>query len=120
LEFARYTLIGGFATVGHYAILIALVEALRVPPSIAAASGAVCGALIAYAGNRRFTFPGNHRHRKALPRFLLVAALGAALNGGIVWAGTTILAWHYLAAQVAATLLALVITYSYNRSWTFA
>lgn len=120
MEFARYTLIGGLATGGHYAVLIALVEALRVPPSIAAALGAICGALIAYAGNRRFTFSGNHRHRKALPRFLLVAALGAALNGGIVWAGTTVLAWHYLAAQIAATLMVLIITYRYNRAWTFA
>ena len=120
MEFARYTLIGGLATGGHYAVLIALVEALRVPPSIAAGLGAICGALIAYAGNRRFTFSGNHRHRKALPRFLLVAALGAALNGGIVWAGTTVLAWHYLAAQIAATFMVLIITYSYNRAWTFA
>jgi putative flippase GtrA len=120
LEFARYTLIGGLATGGHYAVLLALVEGFGVPPSIAAAIGAACGALIAYAGNRRFTFPGNHRHRRALPRFLIVAALGAALNGGIVWAGTNILAWHYLVAQIAATLLVLVITYTYNRSWTFA
>lgn len=120
MEFVRYTLIGGLATGGHYAVLLALVEAFHVAPSFAAAIGGTCGALIAYAGNRRFTFPGGARHRTALPRFLLVAALGAALNGGMVWAGTAVLGWHYLAAQMAATLTALLVTYGYNRSWAFA
>ncbi|MCG6876279.1 MAG: GtrA family protein [Betaproteobacteria bacterium] len=113
-------MIGGFATGVHYMVLLSLVEGLHVTPSLAAASGAVCGALVAYAGNRQFTFRHGPRHRTALPRFLLVAALGAALNGGGVWAGTAILGWHYLVAQIAATLVVLLITYGCNRTWTFA
>lgn len=120
MAFVRYTLIGGFATGGHYVVLLLLVEGFHVAPWLAAATGATCGALIAYAGNRQFTFPGGPGHRTALPRFLLIAALGAALNGGMVWAGTVALGWHYLAAQIAATLAVLLVTYGFNRSWTFA
>lgn len=120
MAFIRYTLIGGAATCVHYAVLLTLVDGLNLTPALAAASGAACGALVAYAGNRRFTFISRPYHRTALPRFLLVAAFGAALNGGVVWAATAALGWHYLAAQVAATLLILLATFSINRSWTFA
>lgn len=120
LAFARYTLVGGVATGGHYSVLLTLVEGFGATPALAAASGAACGALLAYAGNRRFTFRGRSNHGAALPRFLLVAAAGAGVNGAVVWAGTTALAWHYLAAQIVATLLVLVATYGVNRAWTFA
>lgn len=117
--FVRYSSIGGFATVVHYIVLMILVEWFYVAPSLAAASGAACGTLIAYAGNRKFTFTCRSQHRIALPRFLLVALLGTVLNGAIVWVGTEVMPWHYLVAQVAATLFVLLITYHLNRNWSF-
>lgn len=104
----------------HYVVLIALVEGFSVIPAVAAASGASCGALIAYAGNRRFTFSNSSSHARTFPRFIFVAALGALLNGAVVWVGVSLMGWHYLMAQLVATLLALLITYGLNRSWTFA
>lgn len=104
----------------HYAVLMLLVEWFYISPSLAAASGAACGALIAYGGNRQFTFVSHSRHRLALPRFLLVAVLGVVLNGAIVWAITEALSWHYMVAQVVATLGVLLITYRLNRNWTFS
>lgn len=119
MPFIRYALIGGFATATHYAILLVLVESLDVPAPTASALGALGGALVAYIANRRFTFPSVATHRRALPRFLVVAALGAGLNSLIVWLGTSALPWHYLAAQAVATVVMLVLTYHINRSWTF-
>lgn len=118
--FHRYVLVGGIATGFHYLILLGLVELGHVAPAIAAGTGAALGALVAYAGNRRFTFSGcTQPHRVTLPRFLLLAALGAAMNGGIVWAGSEIAGWHYLASQILATLFTLIVTYTFNRFWTF-
>jgi len=121
VAFARYTLAGGVATAVHYAVLLALVELLDLPPALAAAIGALCGAAVAYLGNRRFTFTETTvAHGRALPRFLLVAVVGAGLNGLIVWFGNSVLGWHYLLAQALATLLVLFLTYRLNRHWTFA
>ncbi len=120
LAFVRYTSIGGFATAVHYLVLIMLVEWLDLAPSLAATSGAACGALIAYVGNHRFTFGSRSRHHIALPRFLFVAALGAVLNGVIVWLGTEALSWHYLIAQVVATFVVLLMSYHFNRTWSFS
>jgi putative flippase GtrA len=121
LAFIRYTLTGGVATAVHYAVLLALVEWLGVPAPWAAGVGALCGAALGYLGNRHFTFQASGAsHCQAVPRFLAVALAGAALNGLIVWLGTQLLGWHYLAAQVLATLVVLGLGYRLNRSWTFA
>ena len=116
----RYLLVGLLATATHYAVLIALVELAGAAAAPSAACGAACGALAAYAGNRRFTFPGGAAHTQALPRFLAVAALGAAINGAIVYTGTEILGMHYLAAQVIATSIVVWSGFVLNRRWSFA
>ena len=41
-------------------------------------------------------------------------------GNGLVWGGVHLLNWHYLAAQLVATLLVLGLTFRLNRSWTFA
>lgn len=94
-------------------------ESLGVLAPTATALGALGGAMVAYLANRRFTFSSVARHRRALPRFFVVAALGAGLNSLIVWVGTSALIWHYLAAQAVATVVILALTYHLNRSWTF-
>ena len=118
--FGRYLLVGLLATAVHYALLIALVELARAAAAPSAAFGAACGALAAYAGNRRFTFAGGAAHAQALPRFLAVAALGAAINGAIVWTGTKIIDMHYLAAQVVVTSIVVWSGFVLNRRWSFA
>jgi putative flippase GtrA len=118
--FGRYLLIGLLATAIHYALLMALVELAGAAAAPSAAFGAACGALAAYAGNHRYTFVGGAAHRRALPRFLAVAALGAAANGAIVWAGTEFLGMHYLAAQVVATTIVVWSGYVLNRRLSFA
>jgi putative flippase GtrA len=118
--FGRYLLVGLMATGIHYALLVALVELAGAAPAPAAILGAACGALGAYAGNRRYTFAAASAHGQALPRFLAVAALGAVTNGAIVWAGTSVLGMHYLAAQVVATSLVVWGGFVLNRRWSFA
>jgi putative flippase GtrA len=115
-----YALFGGLATAVHYLVLVALVEFADIGAGLAAATGAVCGALAAYAGNRTFTFASDSAHRRALPRFLTVAALGAITSAVLVFAGTEWFGLHYLVPQVAATILVLFAGFSLNRRWTFA
>lgn len=121
MAFGRYTLIGGAATAVHYAALFILVEVAGLAAGWAAAIGVAAGAFVAYLGNRRFTFTGSRaRHRRALPRFLAVATLGASVSGFVVWLGSAELGVHYLLAQVLATVVVLVTTYRLNRAWSFA
>ena len=117
-HFIRYTAVGAIATAAHYAVLIACVEWGRWPAFIASGTGAVVGAQVAYAGNRWFTFAHTGAVRASWPRFQATALLGALFGMAVVALGVR-LGVHYLLAQIAATLLSLVLTFAINRVWTF-
>src|SRR5262245_8016411 len=75
-QFLTFAAVGAVGTAAHFAVLVLLVEALDFSPAAATTVGFVCGAVVNYALNRRFTFVSARSHRAALPQFLLVAALG--------------------------------------------
>lgn len=119
-QFILFTGIGAIGTVGHYATLILLVQALHADPVIATTIGFTVGALINYLLNYRITFNSNKRHREALTKFFSVAALGAVINALIMTAGINISDQHYLVIQVIATSIVLVFNFIANKYWTFA
>lgn len=120
LPLVRYTGAGAAATLSHYAVLMALVEWLRVLPAIAAGVGTCVGAAVSYAINRHFTFATSTPHAQAVPRFVTVALVLAVLNAAGVGFGTRVLGWPYLAAQVACTIVLLFAGFVMHRRWSFA
>ncbi|HEV7914868.1 MAG TPA: GtrA family protein [Albitalea sp.] len=117
-RFARYTLVGAFATAVHYALLALVVEGLHWPAWLGSGIGAVVGAQVAFAGNRAFTFGHAGDVAPAWAKFQGTAMAGALLGMAIVGGGVR-LGLHYLAAQVIATGAGLVLTFAINRAWTF-
>jgi putative flippase GtrA len=118
-HFVRYSAVGAIATAAHYLVLIACVEWGHWPAFIASGTGAVVGAQVAYAGNRWFTFAHTGAIRASWPRFQATALIGAVLGMALVALGVW-LGVYYVLAQVAATLLGLMLTFAINRAWTFA
>lgn len=114
----RYTLVGAAATALHYALLALLVEAFGWAAWLASGAGAVAGAQLAFFGNRRFTFAHDGTKGAAWLRFQGTAALGALIGMAVVAWGVHA-GWHYLSAQVVATLTSLFVTFAVNRHWTF-
>lgn len=119
MSLLRYGAVGGVATAAHYLLLWALVELGHWPPPLAAGAGAALGAQLGFVGNRWFTFEHQGPWFAAWWRFQLTALLGGVTSVLVVALGVR-LGLHYLLAQMAATLLALVLTYAINRRWTFA
>ena len=119
-QFIIYAGIGAIGTIGHYATLVLLVQAIHTEPVFATTTGFVVGALINYVLNYRITFNSNKRHREALTKFFSVAALGAVINATIMSAGINMFDAHYLVTQVVATCFVLVLNFTTNKYWTFA
>ena len=117
--FARYALVGALATLGHWLLMVLLVEGAGMAPWLASGCGAAFGAQLAFFGNRRFTFNHAAAAGPAWWRFMGTAALGAVLGMAVVAAGVALGA-HYLLAQALATGLVLLLTFVINRGWTFA
>jgi putative flippase GtrA len=116
-----YAAVGALATAAHYVLLAVLVESAWLNPGPAAACGACLGAVVAYWGNRAFTFRATPApHGRAMWRFAAVALAGAGLNGLIVAWGHGAWGLHYLVAQAIATVLVMLLTYHLNRWWTFS
>jgi len=123
--FIRYGMTGAIATIFHYLLLLLLVEVLGVKPWIASGFGAICGAMVAYIGNRKFTFASQissnpTSNYKTLPRFLTIATPGAGLNSLLMWLMTHYFNLYYFAAQIIATIIVIIVTYHLNQHWTFA
>jgi putative flippase GtrA len=114
----RYTLVGAVATGVHYALLALWVEIAGWPAWLGSGFGAAVGAQVAYLGNRQFTFGHVGRMGTSWRRFQVTALCGALL--GMLIVGVAVgLGWHYLLAQLLATLTSLLLTYAINRAWTF-
>jgi putative flippase GtrA len=118
-QFMRFATVGGFATLLHYSVLIALVELGGLSPLAGTSVGYVCGGLFSYAMNYYFTFDSDGHHGKTLAKFVIVVAAGFFINGFILQTLISSLAMNYLLAQAIATILVLIWNFSCSRFWAF-
>jgi putative flippase GtrA len=131
-QFVRFAGVGAIGTGAHYMTLFALMG-MGAHPTAATSAGAVIGAFVNYALNYRYTFHSRQRHRDTLWRFLTLAVIGLALNGGIMHGLLALAAragivadaaqasiWIVLLIQMIATGAVLLWNFAGNRWWTFA
>lgn len=118
-QFLSFTAVGAVGTTAHYATLIALVQVFHAHAVLSSAAGFTVGALVNYSLNYRLTFRSTKLHHDSMPKFFIVAIVGLALNTAIMALLVEVLGFHYLVAQVLATLTVLAWTFTANRLWTF-
>ena len=118
-QFVKFTSVGFVSAIGHYGLLIALVQIAAVPAVPASAAGALLGACINYSLNYHYTFRSTRQHHESVLRFALVAVVGLVLNTLFMWVGVELIEVHYLLSQVTTTVLLLIWSFAANRYWTF-
>jgi putative flippase GtrA len=111
---------GAAAAVTHLLVVILLVEAWGAAPLVANAGGFLVAFGVSYLGHRHLTFAaGAVPARQSLPRFLLVAGLGFALNEGLFALLLATTALPYQAALVLVLLAVAGVTFLLSRQWAF-
>ncbi len=118
-KFLRFALVGSFATVLHYAILLVLVEGFALAEVLASSIGFAVSSGFNYALNYRYTFQSTQQHRATYSKFILVALAGLTLNGAVLAAAMHYLEVHYLWAQLGATGIVLLWNFAGNHLWSF-
>jgi putative flippase GtrA len=88
-------------------------------PVIASAIGFLLSILVSFTLQRCWVFDSSTPTWVSLPRFLAVIAVGFALNGAVMLAGTEVLDLHYLWPQALVFFLVPLSNYSLNTLWTF-
>lgn len=118
-KFGRFLLVGALCTGLQYLMLVALVEGLGLSAPIASTIGYAASSAVNYFLSYSFTFASAERHRRSLPRFVLIGVVGLLMNGAVTFVGINIYGVHYLLAQVAATIVTLAWNFLANLRWTF-
>lgn len=118
-QFLGFAAVGGLGTAVHYLLLFGLVSGLGVRPFLGALLGSCTGAVVNFFLSHCWVYASRQHFLATAPRFFAVAGLGALLNSALVHIFTSAAGWHYLLAQVQATVLVLVFNYLVNSIWTF-
>ena len=118
-RFVTYAAIGAIGTLAQYAVLVGVVDLRVAGPVAGSVAGAVVGAIVNYLLNYRITFKSNSRHAAALPKFAMTAGAGILVNALVMACLTGPAGVHYLVAQLIATGVVLILTFSVNSVWTF-
>ena len=118
-QFVNFTGVGFISAIGHYGLLIVLVQIAGVPAVPASAAGALLGAGINYTLNYHFTFRSSKRHREAVLKFVVIAVVGLLLNTVFMWVGVELIGAHYLLSQIVTTGLVALWNFTGHRNWTF-
>lgn len=120
-RFLKFALTGAMAAAVHLVSVLVLVESAAMAPLRANLAGFALAFLCSYAGHRRLAFRDNAaRHRQALPRFLLVAVAGLALNQLLFALLLAYAGLPWLLALALVIVLVAIATFLLSRAWAFA
>lgn len=119
IRFLKFSIVGAIATICQYAALVVLVEFASIDSVAASAMGFVIGAFVGYVLNYRHTFQSTLPHRVALPKYLVTAGIGLALNTAVMFGLVRYLHVYYILSQVGATAVTLIWNFAINSAWSF-
>lgn len=118
-QLARFGVVGVAALFIHWLTVISIVP-LGISPLIANVIAFVVSFQVSYWGHRRWTFDASHvPHRTALPRFLLIASFGFALNELLYFVLLKYTMIGYRLSLLIVLSIVPVTTYLLSKRWGF-
>lgn len=116
-EIIIFLIVGGSSSLLQLTLLAAMIELLALPKTTASASAYLLSAAYNYLMNYHLTFSSDKGHRKTLPKFLVVVAIGVSINT-TCFTGL-LLFTPYLVAQTGAILVTLVANFALHKLWIY-
>lgn len=111
---AKFGIVGVTGTGVYYLTLMAFVEWMGVGVMLATSICFLLVVLQNYILHHRWTFESDSPHRKALPQFFAMSAVGFAINWIVMYTGVRLLGFRYLLVQLVA--IALVVAWNWSIS----
>ena len=115
----RFALVGVTGALVYYAFLCLLVEVAHMPVMTSTCSAFLFVSFENYFMHYLWTFRSATPHRKSLPRFLFMSAVGFSLNGVIMFVGVECFTFNYLAVQGVAVAVVVLWNFTLANYWIF-
>ncbi|MCB8839383.1 GtrA family protein [Aurantimonas sp. VKM B-3413] len=119
LQYAKFGLVGGFATLFHSILFVAFVGGLGVRPMLANSLAFSCALVVSYLGNYRWTFGAGSRSWLSFTKFAVVSLIGFGLNSLAIFVIVDRLELSYLYSLPVMIGLVPPVVFVLNRTWTF-
>jgi len=124
LQFSRFSVVGGLATLSHVSTYVALGGVAGLPPVIANLLAFVLALALSYLGHGFWTFAGAARaprgvHARVV-RFVIVALLGLSMNTLFVVLIVDLFRGSYLYATPLMAGVTPLALFALNRRWVFS
>lgn len=118
-RFARFCVVGAAGAAVYYLVLVGLVELARLPVLVASSVAFTLVVLENYVFHYAWTFASNAPHRRALPQFIGMSAVGFGANAALMWLGVERLGLHYLLVQTFAVAAIFAWNFAVSHSGIF-
>ncbi|RMD63431.1 MAG: GtrA family protein [Alphaproteobacteria bacterium] len=127
LQYGRFAIVGGAATVVHVSLFAGLIEGTGMAPLLANLIAFSVALGVSFLGHNCWTFAALRRRSATVPertrrtfaRFVAAALFGLGLNSLVVYLITGVLALSYVHAIAVMVTAVPVIMFVINRQWTF-
>jgi putative flippase GtrA len=119
-QLRRFVVVGVAATATHVAVALLCIELLGLGVQPGTFVAFTCALILSYLLNRAWTYQAGGRHRRQLPRFVLVSLAGYGLNAAIMALATELLGRHYLVGVAVVVMVLPMLTFLSHRYWTFS
>lgn len=114
-----FFVVGVVATGCNYVAALAAQRFLGFGPLLAGLAGYASAVGVSYFGNALLTFRRPALHGPQFLRFMTVSLAGLALNLGLVFVGTRLLAWPLWQALIPVVLIVPAATFVMAKFWAF-
>ncbi len=118
-KFIKFVLVGAFATLVQYFLLILLVELIDFDAVFSSLGAYLFSGVINYALNYRFTFRRRSSHSRPASRFVLLVLVGASMNAGLMYILIEQAKVYYLFSQLLTTAFVLIFNFFLSNYWVF-
>ena len=119
VQFLKFGIVGISNTLLTFAVYTLLLKVFGVWYLAASAIGFIAGAVNGFLLNRRWTFRGHVGDSFTPVRYIVVQGCGLGVNEGLLFLFVDSARLDKLLAQVFATAIVTVLTFTANRVWTF-
>lgn len=118
VQLLRYGIVGMASNVALYVVYL-LLTLLGMGPALAMTVTYAMGVAQTFIFNRRWTFASGESGPSALIRYVLVYALGYAVNMVLLWWLVGQWKWPHQLVQAGAILLIAMMIFVLQREWVF-